>query len=163
MTKTDLNHDQKQSLIPYAFGVAGILLMFVPHTVVPLTGLVCLLMGLVLAYVMRFKSNGNPFVVDHMTYFIRTVWGGFGLLCLGLFFFVSIVYANADFTVLEEFKNEANSGVIATRDEVFMQQALFVQSNGILIIVTAAICLFPMPAFMMVRMLKGVRRMTRIT
>jgi hypothetical protein len=152
-----MNSDYKVALLPYALGIAGVILMLVPHSIVPFTGVSCLLTGFFGSYIIRIRSENNQ-LKDNMTHFIRTIWIGASLLAIGFLLFLSIIYANADFSSLKNFESDANSGVIATNNEVKMMRALFFQSNSFLIFMTACVCFVPIPVFMAYRMLNGVRR-----
>ena len=159
---TQIATDQKKSLFLYATVMAGSLLMLIPQPVLPFMGLTFMMTGFIGAYIVRSQHKNNALLKNMTTYLIRTIWWSVLLLGIGLFLFISIIYANGDFTTMNEFRNTTESGVLPTDNEVRVMQWEFIQTNATLISWAAIICLLPYPIFLMVRLLTGVHKTLKL-
>lgn len=157
-SKTTLTETQKTALNVYAMVAAGSVLMLIPVSIVPFAGLACLMVGFIAAYVYRARNREDGLMVSHMGYVIRTVWWSSLILLAGLVVFTSVLMANGDTSMITDLMKQAEKGIIPTEADVRAMQALFVQTNADLIIMTAAVTLLPYPLYLAFRMVSGVRK-----
>lgn len=151
-----MTETQKTTLAVYALIVVGSILMLIPSAMIVVAGLCCLTVGLLSAYIYRWRTN-DVVMKDSMTYCIRTVWWSNLIILIGLAVFSSILWSNGDWSMIDELMMQADKGIIPTEVEVRAMQYQFLQNNAKLISI-AAIALVPYPLYLIIRMIKGVRR-----
>jgi|GEM_PF-2392586 len=154
---TSMTNSQKTVLSLYAVVMAGSVLMMIPHALVPSAGLVCVIVGLIAAYIYRANNKDDIFMTSHMCHITRTIWWLSLLLLVGLGLFMSIIWSNGDLSMITNLVQQAEQGVIPNESDVYTMQVAFIHTNKPLIMTAAAVSFLPYPVFLIWRVVKGVR------
>ena len=159
---TDITHKDKNTIASlYALIGAGAIMMVIPYIMLPLAGFSCTLVGVITAYIYRFKNRGDDIMQFHMRYLIRTFWWSSLILTVGIILFGCVVFFNGDMSAINNLMASAERGIIPTESDVAAMQIRFIKANQFLILISAAVCLLPYPIYLFYRIFKGVRVLNR--
>ena len=159
--KTNYSDDQKTLISLYALVGAGSIMMMIPFSLLPYAGLACAFVGLIAAYIYRFKNKTNLMMAYHCTYIIRTLWWSSLILIAGIVIFGSIIFLNGDMSSIHQLMLGAERGVVPSETDVLIMQYNFIQANKGLIYIAGIIGLLPYPAYLIYRTIKGVRQLVK--
>lgn len=152
-----MTETQKTIIAVYAMIMAGSVLTLVPYGIVPFSGLACLFVGAVAAYVYRWRNRDQNLMDSHMRYIIRTFWWSSLILLIGIAAFAAIIVSNGDLSMIDQMTKRAEAGIIPTEDDIQAMQYAFLQGNAKLIGLAALLSLPAYPFFLLYRVLRGVR------
>ena len=152
----DLTQNQKAILSLYALIGAGSLMMVIPASIILFAGIACALVGFFACYFYRWKYKADEAMVFHAGYLIRTTWWSSLILLIGLIVFGSIIFGNGDMGAINQMMQSAERGIVPNDADIIRMQLEFVQTNRTLIYI-AALALLPYPAFLLYRIVKGVK------
>lgn len=157
----DLDKNQREILSLYAFMGAGSLMMVIPFFVIPFVGLTCAFVAFMACYFYRWRQKNNEDMVFHTSYLIRTSWWSSLILVVGIIVFGSIIFGNGDMGSLNSLINSTQAGVIPTEEDILRMQIDLVEANKSLILIAGAVSLLPYPLFIIYRVVKGVKILTK--
>lgn len=140
----------------YALVATGAILSVIPFTLLPFAGMACLTIGLIAAYIYRYKGKGDQLVRYHTTNLIRAMWWSVLVLMAGVIAFSCVLVFNGDLTPIMKLMEASEKGIVPTEDDVRIMQANFVYVNQQLIVWAAALSFLPFPLFVLFRVFKGV-------
>lgn len=156
-----LSQDQKTIISLYAMVFVGAMLMLLPMPLVAYAGISSMVIGLLSAYIYRFKKKDDDIMSYHMNDIIGAVWKSTLILLIGVILFGCIVYFNGDLGPIHSVMESADKGVIPTEQDVYEMQYKFIQTNYGLITSTAIVVFLPYPLYLLYRMIKGVRKVVQ--
>ena len=158
---TKLDKGQKNILSFYGLFGAGAIMMMLPFGIIPFAGVACALVMFFAAYFYRWRKKGQDDYQFHMTHIIRTTWLSQLILLIGVILFGTIIFNNGDMTAIHGMMTMAENGVVPNDNDIALMQLKFVQANKSLIVITGIVCLLPYPLYLIYRIVKGVRFLTK--
>lgn len=158
---SDNKHIVKNLTSLYAMIGAGSIMMVIPYSFIPFAGIACAFVAWIACYMYRWRNRGNELYQFHTTYLIRTIWWSSLILMLGVIVFGSIIFGNGDMSAINAMMESAQRGVIADQADILRMQIEFVRANSEIIIGAGIFCLLPYPLFLMYRIVRGIRILTK--
>lgn len=155
---TNLTKQDKEIVTLYAMITVGSILMLIPYGALPFAGMACAFVGFISAYFYKWRHKGNEVMQFHTKHIIRTSWWSSLILLIGVVVFGGIVYNNGDLSAINQAMQAAERGVIPTDGDIQRMQLQFVKDNMQLILIAAAIGLLPYPAYLITKMVQGVKK-----
>jgi uncharacterized membrane protein len=159
---SDLSKQDKEIISLYALVTVGSILMVIPYSILPFAGLACAFVGFAAAYFYKWFKRGGDAMQFHARYIIKTGWWSTLILFIGILIFGSIIYFNGDLSSIFALVDGAGRGVVPNENEIRLMQLQFIRDN-LSLIGLGAIVLIPYPAFLIYRMIRGVRKLIKTT